>query len=236
MNKLKYILTLIIGLIILTPGVQAECTNLLPEGEMQWYSNSNGYYISFDGQSLFLNSILNVDTTYTFYATKDGVLVESLIPSGVNFFDIKSAKDVIPTNSYAYGPTDVDLSHFIFTPSSTSINILYSLPIPAEALEEMSTWQFWIVEGSEVCLNSTETEEPETPVDPETPTDPDEPTIEETDQGVLLSNFYSIYIEKLSSISNFAIENKFVLSAITIILLLVCLDLFLYLFKGGGHK
>ena len=50
-----------------------------------------------------------------------------------------------------------------------------------------------------------------------------------------LDNFYTIYIEKLSSISNFATENKFVLSAIVIILVLVCLELFLYLCKGGRH-
>lgn len=57
------------------------------------------------------------------------------------------------------------------------------------------------------------------------PEEPDTPIVADT----TLDNFYSIYIEKLTTLSSFATENKFILSAITIILFVGCLELFLYL-------
>lgn len=66
----------------------------------------------------------------------------------------------------------------------------------------------------------TVTEEPEEPIIPDT----------------TLDSFYSIYVEKLTLLSNYALENRFVLSAITIILVLVCLELFIYLIKGGRKR
>ena len=58
-----------------------------------------------------------------------------------------------------------------------------------------------------------------------TPDEPDKPIIADT----TLNSFYTIYIEKITHLSTFATENKFVLSAITIILFVGCLELFLYL-------
>lgn len=63
-----------------------------------------------------------------------------------------------------------------------------------------------------------------------------EPEPEPIEPDTTLDSFYSMYLEKLTSLSTFAVENKFVLSAITIILVLVCLETFLYLFRKGGYR
>lgn len=236
MNKIKYILTLIIGLVILSPGVNAECINLLPEGEMKWYIDSNGYYISLDGTSVFLNSVLNPGTTYTLYATKDGSLVESIVLPTTYQFIITNAKDVSPIGFlFGSSASSYDLSHFIFTPKNRDINIRYAIPTDSD-LAEMATWQFWIVEGSEVCLNDTEPEEPETPVDPEEPTEPEYPDISETDQGKILSNFYSIYLDRLGFVSEYFANNTLFLAFIGVIILFIILEIFLKLYRGGGYR
>lgn len=231
MKHLKNLFILIFGIFILSPGVKAECVNLLPDGEMKWVINSNGYYISLDGNSLFLYSVLNVDTTYTLFATKDGSLVSSIIPDSVYQFAITNGKDVSPTDLFIRPNVSLypDLSHFTFTPANNSFNIRFNKPNESDLLE-MSTWQFWIVEGSDVCLNDQEIEEPDPPIDS------DEPTIDETDQGKILSNFYSIYLDRLKFISEFAINNSLFMAFIVVILLFIILELFLRLYHGGGYK
>jgi len=51
-----------------------------------------------------------------------------------------------------------------------------------------------------------------------------------------LDTFYALFVDKLKLLSKFSVENKFILSAITIIIVLVCLELFLHLIKGGRKR
>ena len=74
-------------------------------------------------------------------------------------------------------------------------------------------------------------EECNTSPEPEVPED--EPTIT---PDSTLDNFYSIFLDKLKALSNFSLENKFVLSAISIVLALICLEFIIYLFKGGRWR
>ena len=51
-----------------------------------------------------------------------------------------------------------------------------------------------------------------------------------------LDNFYSIYVSKLKELSEFTIENKFVLSAFVIVLIFAFLASFIYLFFGRRKR
>lgn len=50
-----------------------------------------------------------------------------------------------------------------------------------------------------------------------------------------LDNFYTLFLDKISTLSKFATENKFILGAIGIVLLIVTLEIVLNLFRKGGY-
>lgn len=65
------------------------------------------------------------------------------------------------------------------------------------------------------------------------------PAIEEPEPIVpdtTLDNFYSIYVSKLKELSDFTIENKFVLSAFVIVLIFALLASFTHLFFGRRKR
>lgn len=74
-------------------------------------------------------------------------------------------------------------------------------------------------------------ESTECPIIEELPTEPDigGDIIPDT----TLTDFYSLFTDRLSFLSQYALENKFILSAICILLSFICLELLIYLFKGG---
>ena len=86
---------------------------------------------------------------------------------------------------------------------------------------------FWLVEGDSVCVESTDPEVP--PVE-----EPDntEPIIPDS----TLTDFYSLYLSKLTLLSQYSLENKYLLSAIGIMLVFIVLELVLFLFNRGGYK
>lgn len=51
-----------------------------------------------------------------------------------------------------------------------------------------------------------------------------------------LDTFYSIYLDKLSTATTYAIENKFLLGMIGVILSFIILELVLNLFRNGGYR
>lgn len=51
-----------------------------------------------------------------------------------------------------------------------------------------------------------------------------------------LDSFYTLYIDKMKNLASYALENKFLLGAIGIILLFAILELILYLFNKGGYR
>lgn len=62
------------------------------------------------------------------------------------------------------------------------------------------------------------------------PVEEPEPEPEPIIPDTTLDNFYSIYVTKLKELSDFSIENKFVLSAFVIVLIFALLALFIHLF------
>ena len=63
---------------------------------------------------------------------------------------------------------------------------------------------------------------------------PSEPTPLPAD--TTLDTFYSIYLDKLSTATTYAIENKFLLGMIGVILSFIILELVLNLFRNGGYR
>lgn len=64
------------------------------------------------------------------------------------------------------------------------------------------------------------------------PEDPETPIVADT----TLDSFYSIYLDRLSLVSMYAIENKFLLGTLGIILLFIVLEIILNLFRKGGYR
>ena len=73
--------------------------------------------------------------------------------------------------------------------------------------------------------------EPEPELPPVEPEDPVVPVPADT----TLDTFYSIYLDKLSTATTYATENKFLLGFIGIILSFIILELVLKLFRNGGY-
>lgn len=64
----------------------------------------------------------------------------------------------------------------------------------------------------------------------------DFPKPQETDQSKILQNFYTLFLDRLKFISEYAINNYLFLAFIGIFLILVILEIFLYLYNRGGYK
>ena len=209
----KFIFTLLLT-ILMIPCVNADCVNLYeaPSGNLRYLPDSyNNIYLwsSLDGTSYY-NFNLDSSKTYLFYATLDNKLVDSLILPGTGKIDINHSKRIITSSEKTSTVTIQNFSKFtffIFNPEEDEIPIYQS-------------WQFWLVEGTEVCIPSAE------------PDVPDEPVIAD----VTLDTFYSIYLEKMSNLATYSIENKYLLAFVTIIFLFGILELILFLFNRGGYR
>ena len=114
-----------------------------------------------------------------------------------------------PSNFLVNSTTTVDFLTF-----TTSWNTSYiTFATKGYYATSFSTLDFWLVKGDSVC-QPTETETP------------DEPIVADT----TLDNFYSIYLDKLTLLANYASENKFFLGAIGVILAFISLELLFDLF------
>lgn len=60
----------------------------------------------------------------------------------------------------------------------------------------------------------------------------EEPIIADT----TLNSFYTLYLNKIKSLADYSLENKYVLSAIAIIITFTIIGLFIYFFKKGGYQ
>ena len=76
--------------------------------------------------------------------------------------------------------------------------------------------------------------DPEPDPEPELPVEPEDPVVP-VPTDTTLDTFYSIYLDKLSTATTYATENKFLLGFIGIILSFIILELVLKLVRNGGY-
>jgi hypothetical protein len=69
-----------------------------------------------------------------------------------------------------------------------------------------------------------------------TPSNPDNPSVVETEQSKIFANFYTLFLDKLKFISNYATNNYLFLAFLGVILSFIVLELFLNLYRGGGYR
>lgn len=71
---------------------------------------------------------------------------------------------------------------------------------------------------------------------PEKPDISYDPGIQETEQSKIVTNFYTLFIDRIKFISDYAINSYFFLTFIGVILCFVILKIFLYLYNRGGYQ
>ena len=98
------------------------------------------------------------------------------------------------------------------------------------------TGKFMISEKSDLTSYVEYAECTITPDPPEEPEQPDEPDKPEIIPDTTLDDFYNLFISKLKDLSQYSLNNKFILGAIAIIVLFTVLELVLKLFYRGGYR
>lgn len=215
----KLILPLILMAIFLIPGTKVdadECVNLFNNINPSFVGNTSyGRWVYHENEQAFTPTY-EIGKSYTFWINDASLPFSDYLNSNVTFSYFSLG------NGFAT-LEDFSLTSFTFTANKISGRLYIVQSGPFNIVNEYQPFndklkEFWLVEGDSICTNVTQPEVP----------DPEEPVIT---PDTTLDNFYSIYFDKLTSLSNFAAENKFILSAITILLFVCCLELFLYLVR-----
>lgn len=203
---MKKILILILPFMFLSTVKAEECVNLLNNDIGQWNLRS--------------------DINYYYYSEDSSQLLDYHIPVDASTTYTLFIEDGTTINSITQiiGDGNLLINHTTTSPSLTFTTLWNSTYIRiatnAYSSDFLSSARFWLVKGDSVCTPTTE--------------EPSEPVIPGGDST--LDDFYSIYLDKLSLLANYAKENKFVLSFVGIILLFVVLEIILFLFNRGGYR
>lgn len=196
-----------------------SCSNNLFKYDYTNVTFSNGYWNILDETELTTNSSrynannyfieLKQNTTYYFYTFLSS-------PNGKLYFfkdDFTLSKEKQSINATSNKsfiiPTDtkyVLFTHYTFPSLSLTYNNKFMIS-EIEGLKEFVAYEECAIE-------------------------PDKPN-EEIIPDTTLTDFYSLFTDRLTFLSKYALENKFILSAICILLSFICLELLIYLFKGG---
>lgn len=226
----RYLLLLLVPFLFLNPVKAEECTNLYPGLPGKLYINGSLYYSSSDGSSILQfatpgslgydnpNYQLKLDNTktYTLFAIEEnGNLSENLLPKGAMSISGKGFAN-------SGGP----YQYINITPGRngfSSNGFLFMYNNAGAIYDYLQSLQFWLVEGEEVCIPSSEEPEPNPPPTP-TPVDSS------------YTDFLNLYLDKLGLIANFSLENKYMLSFIGILILFIFLELFLFLLRGRRRR
>ena len=228
----KYLLLLLLPFIFLNNVKAEECNNLLDLDNANWlvsndYRSSNfKLYYSLDGSNIsYIDSLdSSFNKTYTFFIKNNSDSFDNYL----NLFDLSISQIRFKPQSSAY-TADLSLSSYTFKQSSYNSNNILSLEFYSKtgtlenlkSLLESGDIVPYLVEGSEICSFSVE------PDDPVTPSPSDNP----------ITDFYSIYLDKLTLLSNYSLENKYLLSFVSILVLFIFLELlFVLLPRKRGRK
>lgn len=174
------------------------------------------YYFGFF--NLDTSHLYQINIYSTIYDDNDNVLVSESKSYKYFTFSLLDSNNTIPTSgifSYTLTTELENASYFYLRFYVYSNNNFYQPP------EE--TVVIFSDEEIKTCSSIT---------DPDPP-----PSFEyDGDQIKLLSNFYSIYLDKLGMLSNYATQNYLFLVFIGIIILFILLELFIYLFFINGRR
>lgn len=160
-------------------------------------------------------------TTYTYlhdFTTSTSPRRVAIVYYDENYQYLSYINEKTTSSSFKYSFTTLSNSYYI------------TLHLYSANLDTLNSNQYQLSKGSSITefvdYEECVIEEPE-------------PDIPEEDPVVIpdttLNDFYSIYLDKLKLLFNYAQENKFLLSFIGIILLFVILEIILILFRKGGY-
>lgn len=207
-HLLKFLGIFVLALIVLMPSVKAEeCVDILSTAENPHFYFTRYNYNEFVSSN---SPIYKFNTYYTFFVG-DGSQTLG------DYFDSKGITAPWITLFYNGYHCDNSLTYCTDLSPSSNISFLNFFGSDKTSILDSLISDFHIVEGDSIC-NSSEPEEP----------------IIDTDNPI--TEFYSLYLDKLGMLANYSLENKYLLSFIGVILLFILLELFLLLFKGGKRR
>lgn len=217
----KYFLVLLIGFLILIPGVNAE------EYDTCFDDYLVGTFTS-SYKSTYWNTVsplVPVKPSTTFYLRffiSEDFSTQNNTRFGSSTYGYDSDQNSLGLSSISNYSWDSTYHIWTFTTKDTS-----NLSFLQFSVYTYNT-NYTILENSKFIISDNKDDviscsisEPEEP-DPVVP-------------DSTLDNFYSIYLDKLGMLSNYVVENKFLFSAIGIIILFIVLEFFLILFKGRSR-
>lgn len=217
----KNFLILVIGFLFLTPNVKAEEYNTCFDN----YLIGN---VSLSRASTYWYSIsplvpVNPSTTYylRFFISEDFISNNGtrFASTPIGYDKDEQSLGVSNISNYSW---DSDYQIFTFTTSNTE-----GLSFLQFKAYNYNT-NYTILENSYFIISDNKDDVISCPI-----TEPEEPDPVIPDSS--LDTFYSIYLGKLEIFSNYVFENKFLFSAIGIIILFIVLEFFLILFKGRSR-
>uniref|UniRef100_A0AAU8B5P7 Uncharacterized protein n=1 Tax=Dulem virus 59 TaxID=3145770 RepID=A0AAU8B5P7_9VIRU len=232
--KKRLFLLLIITIFSFNLNVKAEefneCFNDFLVGNVSFKNNSNYWK--------YLNPRIPVksNTTYylRFFINEDFTSPEgprfSSSPIGYDSEGKSLGFDSIKDYSW-----DSNLHIFTFTTSSKEnvSSLLFQVYTYKTNYTILENSYFIISDDIKNVTSCSVVEKPDKPIDP---SNPDIATPQETDQSKIFSNFYTLFLDRLKFISNYATKNYLFLGFIAVIISFVLLNIFLFLFNRGGYK
>ena len=192
------------------------------------YVNRKWYQYSTDDlttiQYLCNSKIIEVEpnTTYTFthfnssYSPINSPAYNPIYTFDEDFNDIGGGSRNWYSPPYNF-TTGSDIKYILYCAYSTYANLPSNVYYQLELGAITSTSDLSFVEYQEYV---------------EEPIIPDEPIIADT----TLDGFYTIYVSKLQDLTEYVMENKFLLGTLAIILLFAISELILNLFRKGGYR
>lgn len=244
MRKIVFVLSLML-MTFSVPTVNAlttisnplDCFSIAPESSTKnmylsdWgtnekacgYANEKFYQYSSDSGNQYYcnNNFIEVEpnTTYTLTHFNNSFSpVQSSAYNNIYLFD-ENFNQVLKTQNWFAPP-------YNFT---TVANSKYFLYCTYSWFSSIPTQKIQLEKGSigKEDLAYVEYEEKQ-----ELPPDDDIPIVADT----TLDGFYSIYVSKLKELSDYVIENKFLLGTFGVILSFIVLEIILNLFRKGGYR
>ncbi len=218
----KYLLFLILGFITLLPGVNADiidCSkniNLFDEkmesGSLDAFVGNPLTYVDNSNSARSSNLISVKPNTNYYFSSNYSFGNAKFMFLDENQFYISG----INTNRTKSFLTPANAYYLIFVLNSYAINSFW------DSYNNGTAWA-QIEEGTSqsdyIRFEACSVQEPDKPI-----------------ANNSLTDFYSIYLEKLGMISNFALENKFLLSMVGIILLFAVLEIVFSMFRFDERR
>lgn len=232
----KYLFIFLSTFMLLVPGVKADeydscyddylinTTDLLIKNSRAFYNLSNDNWNSTTvNQNYTLKYLFSAESSKTYYLKFFSNYNDIKISY---FYRYDSNKNLLDSTSAFVSKTLSDYLTYSYDVSNSMLIITFNNNIDFDYISFVFS----------VALSNFAYADFDLTTCPEKPDIPFNPGIQETEQSKIVTNFYTLFIDRFKFISDYAINSYFFLTFIGVILCFVILKIFLYLYNRGGYQ